>query len=61
MRLVLSHPKPRRRACVAAERVLGDVRATVTDWKPMVAQLRAVIADIDRQLAALDAEAAELA
>ena len=29
--------------------MLGDVRAAVTDWKPMVAQLRAVIEEIDRQ------------
>ena len=31
------------------ERVLGDVRAAVTDWKAMIAQLRAVIEEIDRQ------------
>jgi len=40
---------PAIRAALAAgiERVLGDVRAAVTDWKAMVAQLRGVIAEVD--------------
>ncbi|MEP6607760.1 MAG: NAD-glutamate dehydrogenase [Burkholderiaceae bacterium] len=31
------------------ERVLGDVRAAVIDWRAMLAQLRSVIEEIDRQ------------
>ncbi|MGE5336338.1 MAG: NAD-glutamate dehydrogenase [Gemmatimonadota bacterium] len=30
------------------ERVLGDVRSAVTDWKPMVARLHDAIADLER-------------
>jgi glutamate dehydrogenase len=36
------------------ERVLGDVRAAVQDWKPMVGQLRAAIAELEQAPAALD-------
>jgi len=45
----LADPMARAQLAEGVERVLGDVRAAVTDWKAMVAQLRAVIADIDRQ------------
>ncbi len=45
----LADPMARAQLAEGIERVLGDVRAAVTDWKAMVAQLRAVIADIDRQ------------
>jgi glutamate dehydrogenase len=46
---------PRQRAELAAglERVLGDVRAAVTDWKAMVAQLHEAIAELDRAPASL--------
>ncbi|WP_310383482.1 NAD-glutamate dehydrogenase [Roseateles sp.] len=36
------------------ERVLGDVRAAVQDWQPMVGQLRATIAELEQAPAALD-------
>ena len=45
----LADPAARAELAAGIERVLGDVRAAVTDWKPMVAQLRAVIEEIDRQ------------
>jgi glutamate dehydrogenase len=44
----LADPLQRAQLAEGIERVLGDVRAAVTDWKSMVAQLRAVIAEIDR-------------
>ncbi len=48
---------PQQRAALAAglERVLGDVRAAVEDWKPMMAQLRQAIAELERAPAALPA------
>ena len=45
----LADPAARAELAAGIERVLGDVRAGVTDWKAMVAQLRAVIDEIDRQ------------
>ena len=45
----LADPAARAELAAGIERVLGDVRAAVTDWKAMVAQLRAVIEEIDRQ------------
>ncbi len=48
----LADPAARAELAAGIERVLGDVRASVTDWKAMVAQLRAVIKEIDRQAAA---------
>jgi glutamate dehydrogenase len=44
----LAEPAARAALAEGIERVLGDVRAAVTDWKPMVARLRAVIEEIDR-------------
>jgi glutamate dehydrogenase len=44
----LADPMARAQLAEGIERVLGDVRAAVTDWKAMVAQLRAVIEEIDR-------------
>src|ERR1019366_2649578 len=35
------------------ERVLGDVRAAVEDWQPMVSRLRAAIAELDAAPASL--------
>jgi glutamate dehydrogenase len=43
----LADPAARAELAAGIERVLGDVRAAVTDWKAMVAQLRAVIEEID--------------
>src|SRR4249919_231780 len=37
-------------------RVLGDVRAAVDDWKPMVARAREVIADLDAHPPPIDPE-----
>ena len=45
----LADPAARAELAAGIERVLGDVRAAVTDWKAMIAQLRAVIEEIDRQ------------
>jgi glutamate dehydrogenase len=45
----LADPTARASLAEGIERVLGDVRSVVADWKPMVAQLRAVIEEIDRQ------------
>ncbi|HVE88874.1 MAG TPA: NAD-glutamate dehydrogenase [Burkholderiaceae bacterium] len=45
----LADPAARAELSAGIERVLGDVRASVTDWKAMVAQLRSVIEEIDRQ------------
>ena len=45
----LADPSARAQLVEGIERVLGDVRSAVTDWKAMVAQLRAVIEEIDRQ------------
>jgi len=47
-----------QRAELAAgiERVLGDVRAAVVDWKPMVDRLHEAIAELDRAPAALPAD-----
>ncbi len=50
------------RAALAAgvERVLGDVRATTEDWKPMLARLHDVVAELDRGVpAAAQEELAE--
>jgi glutamate dehydrogenase len=41
------------------ERVLRDVRAAVEDWKPMVAQLRAAIAELQTAPASLPAAAVQ--
>ncbi len=38
------------------ERVLADVRVAVSDWKPMLAKLRASIAELDREAPPLPAE-----
>jgi len=48
---------PLQRAALAEglERVLGDVRAAVEDWKPMIAQLRQAIAELEHAPAALPA------
>jgi glutamate dehydrogenase len=48
---------PQQRADLVAgiERVLGDVRAAVEDWKPMMAQLRAATAELETAPAALPA------
>ncbi len=45
----LSDPVARAGLAEGIERVLGDVRAAVEDWKAMVAQLRAVIRELDKQ------------
>jgi glutamate dehydrogenase len=45
----LSDPVARAGLAEGIERVLGDVRAAVEDWKPMVAQLRAVIRELDER------------
>ncbi len=45
----LADPVARAGLVEGIERVLGDVRAAVEDWKPMVAQLRAVIQELDEQ------------
>jgi len=45
----LSDPVARAGLAEGIERVLGDVRAAVEDWKVMVAQLRAVIRELDEQ------------
>ena len=45
----MADPAARAELAAGIERVLGDVRASVTDWKAMVAQLRAVIEEIDKQ------------
>ena len=45
----LADPAARAELAAGIERVLGDVRASVADWKSMIAQLRAVIEEIDRQ------------
>jgi glutamate dehydrogenase len=46
----------RARLAHGLERVLADVRAATTDWKTMVARLRAVIAELDAAPAALPRE-----
>ena len=45
----LADPVARAGLAEGIERVLGDVRAAVVDWKPMVAQLRAVIRELDER------------
>ena len=45
----VADPAVRAELCEGLERVLADVRAAVVDWKSMVAQLRAVIEEIDSQ------------
>ncbi|MBA2412289.1 MAG: NAD-glutamate dehydrogenase, partial [Burkholderiaceae bacterium] len=45
----VTDPAVRAELCEGLERVLADVRAAVVDWKSMVAQLRAVIEEIDSQ------------
>ncbi len=52
----LADPAARSELAAGIERVLGDVRAAVTDWKAMVAQLHAVIEEIDRYPPPLAAE-----
>jgi len=43
----LADPAARSALAAGIERVLGDVRAAVVDWKPMVAKLRDVIRELD--------------
>ena len=45
----LADPTARAELAAGIERALGDVRASVADWKAMIAQLRAVIEEVDRQ------------
>ena len=45
----LADPVARAGLAEGIERVLGDVRAAVVDWKPMVAQLREVIRELDER------------
>jgi glutamate dehydrogenase len=45
----LADPVARAGLAEGIERVLGDVRAAVADWKPMVAQLREVIRELDER------------
>ena len=45
----LADPVARAGLAEGIERVLGDVRAAVVDWKAMVAQLRAVIRELDER------------
>ncbi|MGH6612210.1 MAG: NAD-glutamate dehydrogenase, partial [Burkholderiaceae bacterium] len=45
----VADPAARAELGEGIERVLADVRAAVTDWKAMVAQLRAVIEEMDAQ------------
>ena len=45
----LADAESRGELAAGIERVLGDVRASVSDWKAMVAQLRAVIKEIDKK------------
>jgi glutamate dehydrogenase len=45
----IADPAARAELAEGIERVLGDVRAAVTDWKAMIGQLRAAIEEIDRQ------------
>ena len=45
----LADSAARAELAAGIERVLGDVRASVSDWKAMVGQLRAVIEEIDKQ------------
>ncbi len=52
----LADPAARTALAAGLERVLGDVRAAVNDWKPMIAQLRAVIEEIDSTTAPLPRE-----
>ncbi len=44
----------RQELLAGIERVLGDVRAAVQDWQPMVGQLRAAITELEQAPAALD-------
>src|SRR5258706_3610513 len=46
-------PKPRAQVVSDIERVLGDVRAACSDWRPMLARLRAAIAELDLAAARL--------
>ncbi len=52
----VADPSARGDLAAGIERVLGDVRAAVADWKAMVAQLRAVIEEIDSQPPSLPRE-----
>ncbi len=45
----LADPAARAELAEGIARVLGDVRSAVADWKAMIAQLRAVIEEIDRK------------
>ncbi|MBC8120128.1 MAG: NAD-glutamate dehydrogenase, partial [Burkholderiaceae bacterium] len=45
----VADPAARAELAKGIERVLGDVRAAVTDWKAMIAQLHQVIDEIDLQ------------
>ncbi len=49
---------PQQRAQLASdvERVLGDVRAACSDWRPMLARLRAAIAELDQAAARIAPE-----
>ena len=49
-------PEHLARVKAGLERVLGDVRAAVEDWKPMVARAREVIADLDANPPPVDEE-----
>ncbi len=52
----LVDPKHRAELAAGIERVLGDVRAAVEDWKPMVAMLNETTSELDRVSALLPAE-----
>ena len=45
----IADPAARAALAEGIERVLGDVRAAVTDWKAMIAQLRTTIEEIDNR------------
>jgi glutamate dehydrogenase len=52
----LVEPQARAEVVSAIERVLGDVRAAVEDWRPMLAALREAVAELERQPPAAIAE-----
>src|SRR5688572_381761 len=45
----LADAESRAELAAGIERVLADVRASVSDWKAMIAQLRAVIKEVDKK------------
>ena len=51
----LVDPQQRAELLSGVERVLGDVRAAVQDWQPMMGQLRSAIAELQAAPAALPA------